>query len=156
VGFLGFLSSLAGKGVLEGVKDIVDEFVTTDKERFEQMLKKEELRLKQEQLSLEREKAYLQDTQSAREAYKSVSISQAAPFINKVFPSILALITVLATFLLFFYFAQGTFEGPRKDIVIYILGVLSTITTQIFAFYYGSSIGSKDKDEFIKRLGGTK
>jgi len=152
MGIFSFLGNLAGKGILDGVKDIVDEFVTTDKERFEQMLKKEELRLKEEQLKLEREKAYLQDTQSARETYAKVSTSDKAPFINKIFPSILALLTVTLTFILFFYFAKGKFTGSQKDIVIYILGVLSTITTQIFAFYYGSSAGSKEKTEILKKL----
>jgi hypothetical protein len=152
VGILGFLGSLAGKGVLDGVKDIVDEFVTTDKERFEQLIKKEELRLKQEQLNLEREKAYLADTQSARRTYERVSTSEAAPVLNKVFPSILALITIIATYTLFFYFAQGHFDGSRKDIVIYILGVLSGITAQIYGFYFGSSQGSKEKTEVLKKL----
>ncbi len=156
MGIFSFLSNLAGKGILDGVKDIVDEFVTTDKERFEQMLKKEELRIKEEQLQLEREKTYLRDTQSARETYAKVSTSDKAPFINKIFPSVLAMFTVMLTFILFFYFSQGKFEGGQKDIVIYILGVLSTITTQIFAFYYGSSLGSKNKEEIIKNLGGNK
>jgi hypothetical protein len=116
------------------------------------MIKKAELQLKEGQLQLEREKAYLQDTQSARETYAKVSTSDSAPFINKIFPSILALTTVIATFLLFFYFAQGQFTGDKKDIVIYILGVLSTITTQIFAFYFGSSAGSKEKTEIMRQL----
>ena len=152
MGIFSFLTSLAGKGILDGVKDIVDEFVTTDKEHFEQMLKKEELRLKGEKLNLEREKAYLQDTQSARKTYAEISTSESAPFINKIFPSVLALTTVVLTFVLFFYFAQGKFTGDQKDIVVYILGVLSTITTQIFAFYFGSSAGSKEKTEILKKL----
>ena len=152
MGFLNFLTGGVGKSIIDGVKDLVDDFVTTDEEKFEQMIKKAELQLKEGQLQLEREKAYLQDTQSARETYAKVSTSDSAPFINKIFPSILALTTVIATFLLFFYFAQGQFTGDKKDIVIYILGVLSTITTQIFAFYFGSSAGSKEKTEILKKL----
>ena len=152
MGFLNFLTGGLGKSIIDGVKDLVDDFVTTDEEKFEQMIKKAELQLKEGQLQLEREKAYLQDTQSARETYAKVSTSDSAPFINKIFPSVLALTTVIATFLLFFYFAQGQFTGDKKDIVIYILGVLSTITTQIFAFYFGSSAGSKEKTEILKKL----
>jgi hypothetical protein len=116
------------------------------------IIKKEELRLKQEQLNLEREKAYLQDTQNARESYTEISTSDKAPLLNKIFPPILAFFTVFLTFILFFYFAKGEFTGSQKDIVIYILGVLSTITTQIFAFYYGSSAGSEEKTEILKNL----
>jgi len=156
MGFLSLLSGGLGKSIIDGVKDLVDDFVTTDEEKFEQLIKKEELRLKQEQLNLEREKAYLQDTQSARETYAKVSTSDKAPFINKIFPSVLAFTTVILTFILFFYFAKGEFIGSQKDIVIYILGVLSTITTQVFAFYFGSSAGSKEKTEMLKKFGSTR
>lgn len=156
MGLVSFLSSLAGKGILDGVKDIVDEFVTTDKERFEQMLKKEELRLKEEQLQLEREKTYLQDTQSARQTYTQISISAAAPFINKIFPSILAFVTILLTFSLFWAFATGSLQTEKKEIVLYILGVLSGIATQIYSFYFGSSMGSKEKEEALTRLSSKK
>jgi len=103
-------------------------------------------------LLLEERKTYIEDTQSARDTYKSVSTSPDTPFINKVFPSILAGVTVLLTFLMFFLFAINKFDGTQKDIVIYILGVLSTVTTQIFAFYFGSSMGSKEKTEILRRL----
>ncbi|SMO76097.1 hypothetical protein SAMN06269117_12716 [Balnearium lithotrophicum] len=152
MGLIGLLTGGLGKSIIDGVKDIVDDFVTTDKEKFQQLIQQEELKLKEEQLQLDRERAYLQDTQSARETYAKVSTSDKAPFFNKIFPSVLALTTVLATFALFFYFAQGKFTGNQKDIVIYILGVLSTISTQIFAFYFGSSVGSKEKTEIMKQL----
>ena len=113
MGFLNFLTGGLGKSIIDGVKDLVDDFVTTDEEKFEQMIKKAELQLKEGQLQLEREKAYLQDTQSARETYAKVSTSDSAPFINKIFPSVLALTTVIATFLLFFYFARGQFTGDK-------------------------------------------
>jgi hypothetical protein len=36
-----------------------------------------------------------------------------------------------------------------KDILIYILGVLSAAVTQILSYYFGSSQGSKDKSELM-------
>ena len=39
-----------------------------------------------------------------------------------------------------------------KDILIYILGVLSAAVTQILSYYFGSSQGSKDKSAEIKAL----
>jgi len=103
-------------------------------------------------LLLEEEKTHIQDTQDARATYKEVSSSSDAPYINKIFPSILAGITVLLTFALFTLFAFNKVDGAQKDIVVYILGVLSTITTQVFAFYFGSSAGSKEKTEILKKL----
>lgn len=145
MGILSFLTGGTVKSVVEVVKDIADEFITTDEERFEMLLKKE-------QLNLERERIYLEDTQSARRTYAEVSTSDKAPFINKVFPSILALVTVAATFFLFYRFAVGEIGTENKDIILYILGTLNTITAQIFAFYFGSSIGSKIKDDTLNKI----
>ncbi len=119
-----------------------------------QQLKQAELEHEEEllRIALEEKKAYLQDTQNARRTYTQINRSTETPYINKIFPSILAGITVVLTFLLFGMFAFNKFDGVQKDIVIYILGVLSTITTQIFAFYFGSSSGSKEKTEALRRL----
>ena len=119
-----------------------------------QELKQIELEHEEEllKIALEEKKLYIQDTQDARNNYVKINKSDKTPFINKIFPSVLAGITVLLTFILFALFAFGNFEGTQKDIVIYILGVLSTITTQIFAFYFGSSQGSKEKTEALRRL----
>jgi len=38
------------------------------------------------------------------------------------------------------------FKKENEQIIIYILGVLSAIDTQIFSFYFGSSHGSQQKD----------
>lgn len=163
------IQALAGAGlnllasvIKEKGKDIVEEklgikipddpnLLTPEKL---QELKQVELEHEEEllKLTLEEKKAYLVDTQNARETYTAINKSAKTPYINKIFPSVLAGITVLLTFILFALFAFGNFEGTQKDIVIYILGVLSTITTQIFAFYFGSSQGSKDKTEALRRL----
>ena len=39
-----------------------------------------------------------------------------------------------------------------KDILIYILGVLSALVTQIASYYFGSSMGSKDKAEELRKV----
>jgi len=36
-----------------------------------------------------------------------------------------------------------------KDVVLYVLGVLSAILTQVFSFYFGSFQGSSDKNKTI-------
>jgi flagellar basal body-associated protein FliL len=47
-------------------------------------------------------------------------------------------------------FDTSPVEPSRKDILIYILGVLSAVATQIMSYYFGSSQGSKDKAEQLK------
>jgi hypothetical protein len=65
---------------------------------------------------------------------------------------VLALSILLLTFALFgvVMFNDTPIEASRKDILIYILGVLSAIASQIVSYYFGSSQGSKDKSDQLK------
>jgi hypothetical protein len=47
-------------------------------------------------------------------------------------------------------FDNSPVEATRKDILIYVLGVLSAIASQIVSYYFGSSQSSKDKTEALK------
>jgi hypothetical protein len=65
---------------------------------------------------------------------------------------VLALSILLLTFVLFgvVMFDNTPVETSRKDILIYVLGVLSAIATQIVSYYFGSSQGSKEKSDQLK------
>lgn len=99
-------------------------------------------------------KAYLADVDSARTRESAVATSENAPYLNKVITPILALGVLLATFALFAFvlFDKGAIDPTRKDILIYVLGVLSAIATQIIAYYFGSSKGSADKNSAIDKM----
>jgi len=43
-------------------------------------------------------------------------------------------------------------EAGVKDIVIYILGALTTISTQVVAYYFGSSMGSQSKQKSMESM----
>lgn len=43
-------------------------------------------------------------------------------------------------------------DPTHKDILVYVLGVLSAICTQVTAYYFGSSAGSTAKDQTLKRM----
>lgn len=72
------------------------------------------------------------------------------PVINKLVTPILALGVVGLSFLLFTVLIFVDVKPEAKDILIYILGVLSAAVTQILSYYFGSSQGSKDKSEEAK------
>ncbi len=112
------------------------------------------LRLEENKLDLELTKAYLADTADARKREVAVLESPLAPLLAKLTPSFLAWGTVILTFVMFYYFVNEDFskDPMRKDIVIYILGVLSTIVTQIFSYYFGSSQGSAEKSKTLDTL----
>lgn len=112
------------------------------------------LRIEDDKLDLVELELRLKDTDSAREREVQISTSEKAPLLNKIVTPVLALSLLFATFTLFgvVMFDNDPIEPTRKDILIYILGVLSTICTQVVAYYFGSSQGSRDKSDQIKEM----
>jgi hypothetical protein len=98
--------------------------------------------------------AEVEDRKSARDRESAVVTSAEAPYINKIILPVLALGVLVCSFVLFglVVFDNDVIDSSRKDIVIYILGVLSAIDTQIVAFYFGSSSGSAQKTDFMEKL----
>ena len=96
----------------------------------------------------------VEDRDSARKREAEIAVSENAPTINKIITPVLAIGTILLSFLLFYIVAFDTsvFTNANKDIIIYILGVLSAIDTQIIAFYFGSSSGSVDKTKTLESM----
>jgi hypothetical protein len=118
-------------------------------EHEEELLK---LRLEEDKLDLAELELRLKDTDSAREREVQIANSDKAPLINKIVTPILALSILLLTFVLFgvVMFDDTPVEASRKDILIYVLGVLSAIASQIVSYYFGSSQSSKDKTDALK------
>jgi hypothetical protein len=118
-------------------------------EHEEELLK---LRLEEDKLDLAELQARLKDTNDAREREVQIANSDKAPLINKIVTPVLALSILLLTFILFgvVMFDGTPVEASRKDILIYVLGVLSAIASQIVSYYFGSSQSSKDKTDALK------
>lgn len=110
------------------------------------------LRLEEDKLDLAELQARLKDTNDAREREVAIATSDKAPLLNKIVTPVLALSILLLTFVLFgvVMFDNNPVEATRKDILIYVLGVLSAIATQIVSYYFGSSQGSKDKSDQLR------
>ena len=110
------------------------------------------LRIEEDKLDLAELELRLKDTDSAREREVQISTSDKAPLLNKIVTPVLALSILLLTFVLFgvVMFNDTPVEASRKDILIYILGVLSAIASQIVSYYFGSSQSSKDKTDALK------
>jgi len=118
-------------------------------EHEEELLK---LRLEEDKLDLAELQMLLKDTNDARQREVQIANSDKAPLLNKIVTPVLALSILLLTFVLFgvVMFNDTPIEASRKDILIYILGVLSAIASQIVSYYFGSSQGSKDKSDALK------
>ena len=110
------------------------------------------LKLEENKLDLQELDMRLKDVDSARDRETAIATSDKAPLLNKIVTPILALSILLLTFILFgvVMFDNAPVEASRKDILIYVLGVLSAIATQIVSYYFGSSQGSKDKADQLR------
>lgn len=94
----------------------------------------------------------VKDRSDARNRELQIATSDAAPLLNKLVTPILALGSVILSFSLFAVLIFIDVKAEAKDILIYILGVLSAAVTQILSYYFGSSSGQADKEEKIKEL----
>jgi hypothetical protein len=118
-------------------------------EHEEELLK---LRLEEDKLDLAELEMRLKDTNDARVRETQIVTSDKAPLLNKLITPILALGLLGITFTLFgiVLFQASPIDPSRKDILIYILGVLSAVATQVVSYYFGSSQSSKDKTDALK------
>jgi hypothetical protein len=122
---------------------------TAEMEHEEELLR---LKIEENKLDLAELDMRLKDVDSARDREVSIATSKDAPLLNKIVTPVLALGVIGLTFALFaiVMFDNNPVEASRKDILIYVLGVLSAIATQIVSYYFGSSQGSKDKGDQLR------
>jgi hypothetical protein len=121
------------------------------------------LQLEDNKLAFEETKAYLADVADARKNQAAIIMSADAPWYAKAIQPVLAIFVVLATVLLFSLFVYwsgdhfdkdgkpigGVPNQAQKEIMLYILGVLSAAVTQILGYYFGSSKGSAEKSKAL-------
>ena len=95
------------------------------------------------------------EMESARNREIQIATSSAAPMLNKIVTPVLALGTVGLTFILFGVIIFVDVDAESKDILIYVLGALTSAVTMVLGYYFGSSAGSKEKsaqlDEILDR-----
>ena len=117
----------------------------------EELLK---LKLEDNKLDLQELDLRLKDTDSARSREVEIATSEKAPLINKIVTPVLALGVTAITFVLFgiLMFDRSPVEPSRKDILVYVLGALTAISTQVISYYFGSSVGSKDKSAQLDKV----
>jgi DNA-binding IclR family transcriptional regulator len=92
------------------------------------------------------------EMESARNREIQIATSEFAPMLNKIVTPILALGTVALTFILYGIIIFTDVDEQSKDILIYVLGALTSAVTMVLGYYFGSSAGSKEKDSKIKDL----
>lgn len=158
------LFSGGASSLVTAVGDAIDKNFTSDEERKEldnELAKSDmQYQVQMATLGLQEAEAYLADTASARDNQSRVQESEHASWLAKNVQPILAVCIIALTFFMYWYIV---FSGdPKdsvlaqrpemKDIIIYILGALTTIVTQVVSYFFGSSTGSADKSKTISAL----
>ena len=109
----------------------------------EEALKLAEIDLKQFELEV-------QDRDSARKAHLAIATSPDAHWLEKLVVPILALGTVGLCFLLIGVLLFINIPDSQENIIIYALGFITSAAGQVLSYFFGSSQGSKDKNQALK------
>lgn len=143
--WLGDMIGNSAGEIIEKTGETVDRFITTDQERQEWELAKQELQLKFRGLEMEADKRLLEDRMSAREMYEKDSSLQ------KVFAIIFLggylLISGLLVYLVISFLADAVqFEAPAwlVSLISTVFGAMSAKVNTIVDFLFGGSQGERD------------
>lgn len=154
------LTQLASAGMQKVVDAVLDKGTAAVEEKLgitltpdageklsdEKIASLKEAAMKHEEFMFEQE---VKDRSSARQREVDIASNEHVPLINKVITPYLAIAVISSSFVLFAILIFVDVRPEAKDILIYILGVLSAAVTQILSYYFGSSQGSKDKSELM-------
>jgi hypothetical protein len=158
---MGFLQNLFSGGastLVNSVGSVLDNLVTTKEEKMQleiEMRKSEmQFQLDMKKLSNEEQQMILGDISNARQREVQMMNSENNTKLNKNLMPFMALGTILLVLALFFVliFTPSVVHSESKDIIMYILGVLSAVLTQIYSYYFGSSAGSAEKSKTLAVL----
>jgi predicted phage tail protein len=147
-GITDFLKNLvAGKGLVEQIGNVADKFITTEAEREAFKL---EIRKVQQQYETEVMRIAQEDRISARQMQQS-ALAQDDKFSKRF-------VYFLAAFLMIFgaaYIIAVTFFPVPVANTRFADTMTGVVITMVFSavvqYFFGSSIGSRDKMDFIKR-----
>ena len=128
---------------------VLDKVMPDPNARAEAQAKLMEMAQKGQLAELE---AMTKEMDSARNREMQIATSEFAPMLNKIVTPVLALGTVGLTFILYAVIIFVDVDTESKDILIYVLGALTSAVTMVLGYYFGSSMGSKEKDGKIREL----
>jgi hypothetical protein len=136
-------------GLLPVAEKVIDRVIPDPKAKQQALKELAELEQKGELAKIEAE---FSDKDSARKREMAISTSEHSPWLNKIITSVLALGITGLTFSLFAVILFLEVTPANKDILIFLLGNLTTLVGLVCSYYFGSSVGSKDKTEEIRGL----
>lgn len=158
---MSFLTDLFAGGastLVDSVGKVLDNVITTKEEKgqLDNEIRKSEMQFQLEmaKLSNEERRMVLDDMSSARNRETTIQTSENATNLSKNIMPYIALGTITITLSLFYVliFSPDVIKSDSKEIILYILGVLSAVLTQIYSYYFGSSASSASKQKTIEGM----
>lgn len=155
---MSFLQNIFSGGantLVDSVGKVLDNVVTTKEEKMQldNEIRKSEMQfqLDLKKLSNEEQQMILGDMSNARQREVQIMNNEKATKLNRNLMPVMALSTIIIVLALFYVliFSPSVIRSESKDIIMYILGVLSALLTQIYSYYFGSSQGSADKSRTL-------
>ena len=150
----GLFSGGASK-IVDSVKGVISEFHLSpeDKLKAEQAILEATNKHIQtmEQEFTKQFEIQMKEMDSARKREIDIATSDKAPLLNKIITPILAMLILGSTFIFWYIIIFKDITKEKEVLISGIIGSLTTVSMGVVGYYFGSSIGSANKQSQIDK-----
>lgn len=150
----GLFSGGASK-IVDSVKGVISEFHLSpeDKLKAEQAILEatnKHIEVMEQEFTKQFE-IQMKEMDSARKREIDIATSDKAPLLNKIITPILAMLILGSTFIFWYIIIFKDITKEKEVLISGIIGSLTTVSMGVVGYYFGSSIGSANKQSQIDK-----
>lgn len=150
----GLFSGGASK-IVDSVKGVISEFHLSpeDKLKAEQAIldaTNKHIETMEQEFTKQFE-IQMKEMDSARKREIDIATSDKAPLLNKIITPILAMLILGSTFIFWYIIIFKDITKEKEVLISGIIGSLTTVSMGVVGYYFGSSIGSANKQSQIDK-----
>lgn len=150
----GLFSGGASK-IVDSVKGVISEFHLSpeDKLKAEQAILEatnKHVEVMEQEFTKQFE-IQMKEMDSARKREIDIATSDKAPLLNKIITPILAMLILGSTFIFWYIIIFKDISKEKEVLISGIIGSLTTVSMGVVGYYFGSSIGSANKQSQIDK-----
>ena len=139
------IAEVAGKSgipIVSQIGNVVDMLIPEMKEEIQPLLDDYDKELP----------LLLADLADARNREIAIATSEHSPLLNKIITPLLAILILGSCFLLWYMVLFKDISPQKETIMAGIIGSVTTLSMGVVGYYFGSSQGSRDKSETLKKI----
>jgi len=154
--FITNLFAGGGSKIIETITNTIDEFTLSKEEK--ETLKIKLIESTNTHLQIMEQEATKQmdieakEMDSARKREIEIATSSEAPTLNKIITPLLALLVLGSTFIFWYIIIFKDLDKSKEILISGIIGSLTTISMGVIGYYFGSSIGSHNKQTQLDKM----